>query len=300
MSYVFRAHPLRFGVFSGWSDAVDFRVWPFAANILIALVAASTVSALLLWGVSCLKRERQYSLRTLLFLMGFVSSIGAVFAHLTRLRNHEQEYVTQLEQMGWTVVIEEGQVVPEWLYRLLTDMHVPGRGVFNRVTCIVWESNGTNAYHSEDVNAVLRKASPTVGRLRYCVGVDINDPLLTDDGVIALFENAPNCEVIWIDGSTGITDRAIEHILFACPELKRLSIFGSSLSDAGLRLLSTRSQLEELDLCRSPNITPEGMMELIGLPTLINLTAPPRFYDDNFVHAAEERGISLTMMGGAE
>lgn len=282
MSYVYRANPQDVGIWNGWTEASEFDGWRLFGDILVACVIAWAATALLMYVFARCGRRGQSSLRTMLCLVTCAGLISGAYEYLRREQQHEQEAVAALERIGWRVHTRQGQALPEWIFRLLCDVHLPGRDVFRRVDSLEWRSEDTALGDpGSDVNAMLQETGDLTSRFRFCEAVTVLVPQLSDDGLATLCEHLPSCAVLELEGSSDITEAGLRHILRAWPDLSALSISGSSISDAGLHLLARESRLTIVEFKRSPGITRKGLLELARMPTLIQLQFPIRFYDDD-------------------
>ena len=239
------ANPRYVGVWSEWSEVSDFDVWRLSGNVVIACLLSCAATTTLIYVLRYGTRIRQFSIRTLLCLTACAAGLSAAYGYFSRLQRFEQEAVVELETIGWQVYSEEGKAVPEWVFRLSTDLHMPGVSVFMHVGGMEWQhQNATISGPRSDVNIMLRNVGDLISRFRYCDWVKVKDPALSDDGVAALCDHPPNCRWLELDGSSRVTDAALKHILPHWPEIRSISLSGSSVSDAGLHSLATLSHLE--------------------------------------------------------
>lgn len=298
LPYVLRENPYIVGVSHGFTDTDDFQIWRLLADLLAACAVALAAVAL---PVSCLRywaTLRQFSVRTLFCVVTIVGVLSALYAYSLRQQHVEQSTVAELRAQGWDVLVSEGVGLPEWLFRLLHDLRVPGLDPWRRVIEIQWHARkARGAQDAFDINDMLNDAGPLLGQLTYLDSITLDDPRLVDRGIAALCRNVPT-DALWeleIAGSSGVTDDAVTHIVQAWPNLEALDIADSSVSDAGLSLLAATTRLRRVGFPRAPYITKTGILKLLYMPTLeeidIPLAASVADEEDDMEAVLESRGI---------
>ena len=86
--------------------------------------------------------------------------------------------------------------------------------------------------------------------------LDLGETLITDAAGIAIGQNCPNLEELWLNRNTSITDRSLVAIAHGCARLTTLDLSGASLSIVGIEALAASGcRLQKLYLWNCLQIT---------------------------------------------
>lgn len=82
------------------------------------------------------------------------------------------------------------------------------------------------------------------------------------DGGWKVFPSIPSLEHLSLRGNRAVTDVAVEQIVESLPQLARLEISSTRITDVGLRHLKAAKLLRHLDVCQIPELSPIVVSEL--------------------------------------
>ena len=191
------------------------------------------------------RRWFQYSLRSLLAVMLVVCLL---LGHVANRGRQQRQAVARIEQRDGYVGYDWEPESALWITR-----HLP-----------VWDSKEP------------AREPPGPKWLRDLMGdeyfqevvcVRLQGPATNDD--LALIADLDEVRILMLDGSSGVSDRGLEHV-GKLHELDTLWLGGTSITDGGLRHLCGLRKLERLDL-QVAGITDAGTVHLESLKSLEDL-----------------------------
>jgi hypothetical protein len=196
----------------------------------------------------CLPHWGWFLLATVGLVVGFVGlSIWLPW-------HREQAVVQQLDAWGARVVTETRG--PQWLRHLVSEEHIKGTKVFERVIAV-----------ELSIGATTDAEIAQLGRLANLEWLNIQDTAVTDLGLVEL-HSLTNLEDLCLD-RTAVTDKGLTH-LSSFMKLDSLRLSETAVTDSGLAHLSRLTNLRMLYLDRT-SVTNAGLAHLSGMADLVVL-----------------------------
>ncbi|MCC9607414.1 hypothetical protein LOC68_12890 [Blastopirellula sp. JC732] len=248
-----------------WSDVARFYWVRLVANLAIAVGLSLAFTYLIAWRLSGSNRWR-FGLRDLLAATMMLGVVFGVARHYESAYQADQVYITEIAEQGWRI---ETQFVPIEHLRPLHDLGLLSDGAAHAV--YVRHSRQYPSFERAETARMALIRDANQGRRLYHsqLALSTGDIRVDDETIAALAKWAPNCQHLHLGYDGILSDRGVETLVAAWPNLQTLKIGSSFLTAKSLNALSQLSQLRRLDLHNASDaITADDLMQLQSAPQL--------------------------------